>query len=209
MELAGPFHHAVEDRDRLLSRPVGHHALWVGLVRVPTFDSFGREVLEADVGEMREDVVAEDRVVIAERRRLSLAVSLDVAEVLGAGVRDRRSRADQPGQRAGGGPGERSAEPGLGDAPGPIARGRTTTSCPSRAERLLDLAAVRQAVLRSPDRAALALVARDVSGDRLAHRLRQGMSRRNSPPWEHGFRDLFGTASLVVEPARRPEIADL
>jgi hypothetical protein len=49
-----------------------------------------------------EDVVAEDRVVVAERGGLSLAVLLDVAEVLGAGVGDRRAGADHAGQAPGG-----------------------------------------------------------------------------------------------------------
>ena len=66
VELSGSLHAAVEDGDRLLSRAVGHLPVRVDLGGRPALDSLGGEVLERDLAEVRQDVVAEDRVVVAE-----------------------------------------------------------------------------------------------------------------------------------------------
>jgi hypothetical protein len=75
---------------------------WIDLVRRPALDSVWRQILETHIAEMRQDVVAEDRVVVAQRRRLPLAILLDVAEVLATGVRDGHARANHARQGAGG-----------------------------------------------------------------------------------------------------------
>src|SRR3954451_8699057 len=103
----------VEDGDGLLTRAVRHPAVWVYLVGRPALDSVRGEVLEVDRAEVWEDVVAEDRVVVAECGWLALTVLLDVAEVLSARVGDGRAGADRPGQDAGGCLDEGLAEPGF------------------------------------------------------------------------------------------------
>jgi hypothetical protein len=65
VELARPLHDAVEDRDRLLARAIGEPAVEIDLDRRPPLDALGGEVLERDVAEVRQDVVAEDRAVVA------------------------------------------------------------------------------------------------------------------------------------------------
>jgi hypothetical protein len=153
----------------LLSRAISELAVGIDLDRRPTLDPLGGEVLESDVAEVRQDVVAEDRLVVAERGWLPLPVLLDVAQVFGAGIGDRRARADNARQRSGRRLGEDPAQPGLGRALGEVAGRRATARGPRRADRLLHLAAVGQSVLGAPDRPALGLVAEDVTRDG-AHR---------------------------------------
>ena len=179
----------VFSRVRLAMPPVR-----VDLGSGPPLDSLGREVLERDLAEVRQDVVAEDRVVVADRGRLALAVLVDVAQVLRAGVGDSRAGADHAGQRAGGGLDEQAAEPGLGGALGPVARRRTTARGPGRSDRLLHLAAVGQAVLGSPGRAGAC--------PRSGRRARRSAAPRSSPEIgreRQGFGPLgsptFGTHS--------------
>jgi hypothetical protein len=114
MELARSLHAAVEQRDRLLAGAVGEPAARVDLDCRPALHELGSQILERDVAEVRQDVVAEDRDVVAERGRLALAVLLDVAQVLGASVSHRRAGADHAGLRSGRGFGEHAAEPCLG-----------------------------------------------------------------------------------------------
>ena len=57
----------------------------------------GRDVLELQLAERRQQVVADHRVVVAQRRRLALAVDLDVAQVLRGCVGERRAGPDDPG----------------------------------------------------------------------------------------------------------------
>jgi hypothetical protein len=135
----------------------------------PALDALGRQLFERDVAEVRQDVVAEGRGVVAERGWLPLAVLLDVAQVLGAGVGDGGAGAHHARQRSGGRLGEDAAEPRFGGALRPITRGRATSRGPRRPDRPLHLAAVGQPVLGSPDRPALALEADDVTRDG-AHR---------------------------------------
>jgi hypothetical protein len=72
IQLPRSLHDAVEDRDRLLPRAICHPAIRVDLVCGPTLDALGSQVLEANLGQVREDVVAEDRVVVAQRRGLAV-----------------------------------------------------------------------------------------------------------------------------------------
>jgi hypothetical protein len=55
-------------------------------------------------------------VIVAQRGRLALAVSLELAEVLSEGFVDRDAGADHPGKTALGRLDEDAAEPGLGSA---------------------------------------------------------------------------------------------
>jgi hypothetical protein len=169
VELACSFHGAVEDRDRLFAGAVGEPAVGIDLDRRPTLDALGGEILESDVAEVRQNVVAEDRLVVAERGWLPLPVLLDVVQVLGTSVCDRGAGAHHAWQRSGGRLGENRAEPGLGRALREGTGGWSTARGPRGPDRLLHLAAVGQPVLGAPDRPALALVAEDVTRD-AAHR---------------------------------------
>ena len=167
VELAGSLHDAVEDGDRLLARAVREPAVRVDLVRRPALDALGREVLEQD---RRRGAGGRGCGRSSRSRAASTACAGGPARCSG-GTRRRRRR---PSRRCGPCPGSvpaaasasDAAQPGLGGALREVARRRTASRGPGRAERLLDLAAVGQAVLRSPDRAALALEAEDVAGDR-------------------------------------------
>lgn len=77
MELACSLHDAVKDRDRLLAGAVGEPAVRVDLDSRPALDALGRQLLEGDVAEVSQDVVAEVRLVVAERGWLPLPVLLD------------------------------------------------------------------------------------------------------------------------------------
>ena len=99
MELACSIHDAVQDRDRFLAGAVREPAVRVDLDSRPALDALGGEILERDVAEVRQDVVAEDRLVVAERGRLPLPALLDVAQVLGARVCDRGAGAHHARQR--------------------------------------------------------------------------------------------------------------
>ena len=61
MELACSLHDPVEDRDRLLAGAVGEPAVGVDLDGRPTLDALGGQVLERDVAEVKQDVVADDQ----------------------------------------------------------------------------------------------------------------------------------------------------
>jgi hypothetical protein len=185
VELASSLHDAVEDRDGLLARAVRHLAVQVDPVGGPALDAIGRQVLKVDGAEVREDVVAEDRVVVAERGGLPLAVLLDVAEVFVAGVADRGSGADHAGERSGGGFDGRLAEPGLGRALGEVASRRAAAVGPGR--RLPPKGKAW------PDGAVMAGVARS----------------RRKVPRQREARDTFGTRPMAVEPSRATESADL
>src|SRR4051794_26307191 len=77
--------------------------------------------------------------VVAQRRRLALAVLFDVAEVLGTGVGDGPARAHHARQRPSCRFGEGSTQPRLGGALREIARRWSTARRPRRTERLFDL----------------------------------------------------------------------
>ncbi len=102
------------------------------------------------VAEGGEEVRLDDRVVVAHGRRLAGAVVLDPAQVLGRRVGERRAGADHPGQRAAARLVEQVAQPRLGRALRVEAGGRAPARRPRRPDALLDLAAVRQPVLRVP-----------------------------------------------------------
>jgi hypothetical protein len=92
-----------------------------------------------------------------------LAIVGQVAQVLVGGVRERSAGPHHPGQRAALRLVEHVPQPGLGRALGEVALGRPAALGPHLPDRALDLAAIRQSVLRAPHGAALALDAKDVS----------------------------------------------
>src|SRR6185312_3737050 len=122
-----------------------------------------------------------DRAVVRERRRLAIEVELDVAQVLVARIRERHTGADHPRQRPGVCLGEDVSQPRLRGALREAAGRRAAALGPGWADGAIDLAPVRQAVLRAPDRATRAVEAIDVAGDR-RHQHYVGASLPNSPP---------------------------
>jgi hypothetical protein len=162
VERAGSPHGAVEDRDDLLSDSIDEDAIRMERRR-PPLHLVGREVLEEHGAESWADVVAEHRVVVAERGGRPLAVSLEVAEVFVERLVDRDARSDHSGKAAFSSLDEDLAKPRLCRALREVAGRWAATVSPGWADRLLDLAAVGQAVLGSPDRAALALDSEDVA----------------------------------------------
>lgn len=83
--------------------------------------------------EGRQEHRANDPAVALHRRRLALAVVLDVAQELRGGVGERRARADEARQGAAPRLLERFAQPVLGEALGEVAGGRTAPARPRRA----------------------------------------------------------------------------
>jgi hypothetical protein len=132
----------------------------------PCLDVLGRDVLDPPRPERRQQVRARDRVVRRHGRRLAPTVVLDVAQELGRRVGERRPGPDEPRQRPPARLGERVLEPGLGLALGQMAGRRPPALGPRRSELLLDLASVRQAVLRVPDGSAGAIDSEDVPAQR-------------------------------------------
>jgi hypothetical protein len=150
----GALHHAVENGEDLELRAVVHPPA-DGEAGGPALDSLGRDVLESHLSEGGKEVGVEDRVVVAHRGRFAGAVVLDPAQVLGRRVGEGGAGADHAGQRAAARLVEQVAQPRLGGALREVAGRRATARRPRRPDALLDLAAVREPVLRVPDVAAL------------------------------------------------------
>ena len=161
-DAAGALHKAVEDDDDLLLGAVRQRAIATELPR-PALDELGRDVLQAPVAELRLQVGADDRPRVAQRARLALAVVLEEAQVLGAGIGERRAGAHGAGQRAGTRPDEHRVKPLLRQPPRVEAGRRTPATGPRRADLAVHLAPVAEAVLRPPDRASSAVMAVDVA----------------------------------------------
>ncbi len=130
--------------------------------RLERLDRADADVLEPGLPERWQEVDADDRAVVLDRGGLAAAVLGDVAEVLGAGVGERRTAADQPRERAPAGLVECRAEPVLGEPLGEVAGRRPTAPGPNGTEPPLHLPPVRQPVLRVPLVSALALDAEHV-----------------------------------------------
>jgi hypothetical protein len=142
--------------------PLAHQPHLVGVHVV------GRDRLDRAGAELREEVALHDAAVVARRLAVHPALLLDVAQVLGGGVRERGARA--PGARKLAPPrvGQDLGEPLLGHASGEVARLGAALLRPRGAEPLLDLPSVGQAVLHVPLGPALPLpqahVARHAGG---------------------------------------------
>src|SRR5437867_9197347 len=132
-------------------------------------------------------MMLDDRAVAAQRRGLTASIVLDVAEILGSSIGERRAGADEPRQ----GPAARGVEgvpkPRLSDALREIAPGKTASLRPGRAQLLLHLAPIGQPVLRVPSRSALPLDAEDMPARRPKRRCHVPILRRS--------RDILGTYS--------------
>ena len=89
-DAAGTLHHAVHHGQDLQARAVVHRA-GGGELRRPAFDKLGRYVLEAHLAESGQQVRFRDRLVVADGRRLALAVMLDPPQVLGERVGEARA----------------------------------------------------------------------------------------------------------------------
>jgi hypothetical protein len=154
-----------------------------------SLDLLRRDVLDAHGAEGGDDVRRDDRAVVGQRRGLDGAVVLDVAQELGRGVCEGRAGLHEAGERASPRLVEHISQPGLGGAPGVVAGGRAPALGPGRADPLLDLPAVRQAVLRVPRRAPRSVAPVDVARRRfeLTH-----AARKLPPGWDVS-RDKFGT----------------
>ena len=157
-DAARTLHEPVEDDDDLLLGAVGQRTIAPELAR-PALDELRRDVLQAPSAERRQQVVAHDRPRIADGARLALAVVLEEAQVLGAGVVERRAGAHGPGQRARARPDEHGVEPLLREATGVEAGRRPAASRPRRPDLAVHLAPVAEAVLGPPDRPASAFMA--------------------------------------------------
>ena len=162
--------------------------------RDPALDVARRDRLDGRRRERRQEVRVDRRAVAVDGRRLAAAVVLDVAQVLRGGVGERRTGAQHPGQCAAARLVEHVAQPGLGSPLGQVAMRRPAALGPRRPDLALDLAAVGEAVLRVPDRPAVAV-----------HR--ENMARRRPSRHEHGRMvrrsgDILGTRSANA-PGRR------
>jgi hypothetical protein len=140
-------HDAEEDRHDLDLRPVAHLQ-----PALPGLAVCLRDVLDQDVGEVGQQVCAQDRAVVAQRGGLALAVDLQPVQVLLAGIGEAHARADHAGQRPGAGLVEHAVQPALSLAPAHAADGP---------DAALDLAPVGQAVLGVPDLSARAVAQED------------------------------------------------
>jgi hypothetical protein len=154
----------VDDREDLRLGAVAD-----GERRLPGLDAIGGEVLEPELTECGQQVRSDDRAVVNDRGGLAVEVELDVAQVLVTGVGERGAGANHARQRSRARVREDVLKPGLGGALRVVAGRRPAALGPGGTDRLLDLAAVRQAVLRAPGRASFALVPKDVARDRRHH----------------------------------------
>jgi hypothetical protein len=100
----------------------------------------------------RSAIVPLDRAVASYRRGIAATVLLDVPQPLGRRICKRRTGADHAGERASPCLVEHRAQPVPGCPLREVASGRTTAIAPCGSDPLLHLAAVRQPVLRVPDR---------------------------------------------------------
>lgn len=155
---AGSLQDAVEDREDLGLRAVADRER-----RLPGFDAIRGEILDAERAERRQEVRPDDGAVVDDPGRLAVEVELDVAQVLITGVGHRGAGSDHPRQRSRARLREDVVEPGLRGALRVVAGRRPSALGPCRADGLLDLTPVRQAVLGSPRGAPEAFEAVDVS----------------------------------------------
>jgi hypothetical protein len=113
------------------------------------------DALDPQRAERRQQVAADDRAVVAERRGLALAVVLEPSQVLLAGVPE-RGRPARAGQRAELGLAQHLVKPHLRGDLRVQARRRPAAPGPGGADPALDLAPAGQAILRIPGIAARA-----------------------------------------------------
>jgi hypothetical protein len=172
-----PRHDPVEHREELDLGPVARSER-----ALPGLDPIRGHVLKAQRPERGQQVRANHRPVIAERRRLAVQVVLDVAEVLGAGAREGHTGTNHSGQHAGTRLVEHLAQPRLSAALREVSRARSAPLGPDRSDRLMDLAPIGQPILGSPHRTSRAFVAVDVSGDGLSHVLCRELALKLTPP---------------------------
>jgi len=127
-------------------------------------DPGGGHGLQREITELSIEL-ADDEAVVGHRRRAPAAVVLDVAEVLGAGVPERRARARRAIRPAAAEVREDPFQRLLRGALREVAVGRATASRPRRPEPPVALAAVRGPVLPVEHWPRRALLDVDVSGD--------------------------------------------
>ncbi|HEY6886746.1 MAG TPA: hypothetical protein VI300_03170 [Solirubrobacter sp.] len=143
--------------------------LLIRSVPLPRLDLVSGDVLKPKRAERGQQVRPNHRPVIGERRRLAVEVVLDVAQVLAGRVGERHARPHHPRQDAGPRLLENLSQPRLRGSFREVAGARSAALRPCRTDGFVDLAPVRQSVLRPPDRAARSFVAIDVTGNRLPH----------------------------------------
>ena len=153
--------------------------------RAPGLDHRRRDVLDALGAEPRHQVRLDDRAVVAQRRRLAVALVGGVAQELRGRIGERRARSDHPRQRAAARLVEHVAQPRLRQPLGHVARRRAAALGPRRPDLALHLAPVGQAVLRVPDRSTRSVEAKDVA--------RRRLNRGHAPQILRRSRDIFGT----------------
>jgi len=132
--------------------------------RAPRLDRRRRDVLDALLAEPWDEMRLDDRAVVAQCRRLAVALVGGVAQELGGRIGERRPRPHHPRQRSAPRLIEDAAQPGLGQPLGDVAGRWAPALGPGGTDLLLHLAAVGQAVLRVPHRSASPIEAKDVAG---------------------------------------------
>jgi len=161
--LAGPLHDAEEDGHDLDLRAVAQRPAGAE-PRAPVLAVGDRDVLDRDVAEDRQQVRAQDRAVVAQRRGPALVLVAQPLQVLLAGLGEGHPRAHHARQRPRARLAEDVAQPLLGRPARQRALRRVAATELRGADALLDLPAVCQAVRRVPDRPAPALAQVDVAG---------------------------------------------
>ena len=170
--------------------PFGQETLLVGV------DVVGRDRFERHVPELCEQVAVDHAGVVGDRAALAHTDVGDVAEVLGGGVRERRSGGLVRLERAAPGVGEDRAEGVAGCSCRVVAGWATAPAGVRRAQPLLHLPSGREPELRVPLRSGLAVDEKDVSGHARHYGLRRAPSSAQSavvhvapatdPPRSHG-----------------------
>jgi hypothetical protein len=144
--VAGAAEYAMEDDDDLVARARRQRPIAPTPPRYlgePRLDRDGRDVLEATLTERRQQMRLQDRLVVEQRRAFAPSVMLDVAEVLGGGIGNRRAGPDHPWQRAAPRLAENVCQPGLGALAGIEPGRRPPPPRPRGTDPLAYLAAVR------------------------------------------------------------------
>ena len=150
--LARPLENAVHKHEglRARTRRLSHGPL-------PRLDHRRRDRFQRHLAKVRQQLRAHDRPVAGDGRRLTPAVVFDVPQPLRGRVGECGTGTNQTRQGSAPGLVERGAQPLLGQPLREVPVRRTAALGPRRPDLLLHLAPVRQAVLRVPNRPALAL----------------------------------------------------
>ncbi len=161
----------------------------------PRLDLLDRDRLERPVAERRQQVRVQRRAVVAERRRLALAVLGDEAQPLLSRLRKGRTARSHARQRPLPCLTQDVLQPRLSGALGEVAGGRAASLRPGRPDLLLDLPTVGQPVLRVPDR-----TPRTVDPEDVSRWLYQRSHAWNSTTLSGHIRDIFGNPCLHPNP---------